>query len=105
MATKRRESGYMAKTEKIVGVRELRDRLSAYLQRVANGESITIGVRRTPVARLVPAAPAREAAALDRLVASGAVRRATRKPGARGPVKLRKRQRRLVSDIVSEDRR
>jgi prevent-host-death family protein len=94
----------MAKNERIVGIRELRDRLSAYLKLVANGQSLTIGNRRNPVARLVPAAPAREGEALDRLASAGAIRRASGKPGTRGPVKLRKRSRCLASDIVREDR-
>jgi prevent-host-death family protein len=95
----------MPKTERVVGVRELRDRLSAYLQLVASGQSLTIGNRRNPVARLVPAAPEREAAALERLAASGAIQRASGKPGERPPVKLRKRSKRKTSDIVREDRR
>ena len=105
MATIGGQSGYMVKTERIVGVRELRDRLSAYLKLVSNGQSLTIGNRRNPVARLVPAAPAREATALDRLAASGAIQRGSGKPGTRDPVKPRKRPRRATSDLVREDRR
>lgn len=95
----------MAKSEQVVGIRELRDRLSAYLQLVANGQSITIGNRRNPVARLIPAAPEREAAALDRLAATGALQRPSGKPGGRAPVKPRKRSKRTIADLVSEDRR
>lgn len=35
-------------------VRELKSRLSAYLRRVAGGESVTVRVRRRAVAKLVP---------------------------------------------------
>ncbi len=43
------------KPEPMVGVRDLRARLSAYLRSVSRGASITIGNRRRqPVARLVP---------------------------------------------------
>jgi prevent-host-death family protein len=94
----------MAKSERTVGIRELRDRLSAYLKLVANGQSLTIGNRRHPVARLVPAAPARESAAIDALAASGAIQRASGKPGSRDPVKPRRRPHRSTSDIVREDR-
>jgi prevent-host-death family protein len=37
-----------------VGVRELKERLSAYLERVEEGESVTITRHGKPVARLVP---------------------------------------------------
>lgn len=40
-----------------VGVRELRDHLSAYLDRVKAGEMITVTEHGTPVARLVPDEP------------------------------------------------
>ena len=94
----------MAKNEKTVGIRELRDRLSAYLQLVARGHSVTIGNRQRPVARLVPAAPEREAVAVARLAAAGSIQRASGKPGSAGPVKPRKPSRRSTSDIVREER-
>ena len=37
-----------------VGVRELKDRLAHYLRSVQRGEILTVTVRGTPVARLVP---------------------------------------------------
>ncbi|MGH7312217.1 MAG: type II toxin-antitoxin system Phd/YefM family antitoxin [Candidatus Rokuibacteriota bacterium] len=88
----------------MVGVRELRARLSAYLRTVSRGTSITIGNRRRQaVARLVPVARSRESELLDRLAEGGTVRRGIGKPGQSPRVKPRK-TRRLLSDIVTEDR-
>jgi prevent-host-death family protein len=91
--------------ERVVGVRELRARLSAYLRAVARGATVTVGNRRrAPIARLVPAHRSRDAELLDRLAARGLVQRAAGKPGNAVRVKPR-RTRRLLSDIVLEDRR
>ena len=93
------------KGQPIVGVRDLRARLSAYLRSVSNGATITIRDRqRRPVARLVPASKSPENELLDRLADQGFLRRGLGKPGQGQPVKSR-RGRRLVSDIVVEDRR
>ncbi|MHA6628320.1 type II toxin-antitoxin system Phd/YefM family antitoxin [Pseudonocardia sichuanensis] len=59
-----------------VGVRELRDQLSRYLERVRHGEEIEVTERGNPVAMLVPLPDSR--AKLAELVASGAVTPATR---------------------------
>jgi len=52
-----------------VGVRELRQNLSVYLERVAAGESLEVTDRGQAVAMLVPLRPG--ATLVDRLVASG----------------------------------
>lgn len=39
-----------------VGIRELRDHLSRYLERVQAGEELTVTDRGRPIARLVPIA-------------------------------------------------
>ena len=57
-----------------VGVRELRQRASELLRRVATGETIEITDRGRPVAVL---APPPDGSALDRLRAAGEVHRAT----------------------------
>ena len=89
----------------MVGVRELRARLSAYLRSVSSGASITIrDRRRRPVARLVPVARSPEHELLDRLADQRTLRRGVGKPGGGVRVKSRSR-RRLVSDVVIEDRR
>ena len=66
-----------------VGIRELKNNLSRYLERVRNGERITVTDRGRPIAELRP--PPTEAAAnqqmskLDRLIREGRVRPALRK--------------------------
>jgi prevent-host-death family protein len=91
--------------EGVVGVRQLRARLSAYLRDVARGQTITIGNRqRRPVARLVPVTRSTDSELLDRLAERGGLQRGAGKPGRRARVKPRK-ARRLLSDIVREDRR
>jgi len=52
-----------------VGVRELRQNLSVYLERVAEGETLDVTDRGRTVAMLVPLRPG--ATLVDRLVASG----------------------------------
>jgi prevent-host-death family protein len=54
-----------------VGVRELRQHLSAYLRRVREGERLIVTERNRPVAELVPLG--REHPGLRRLVAEGRV--------------------------------
>ena len=82
------------------GIRELRDHLSRYLERVQAGEELTVTDRGRPVARLVPVDSQNT---FDRLVAEGLVVPATTRgrsrPGTRvtaaGP----------VSELVTEQRR
>jgi prevent-host-death family protein len=66
---------YMArrKAEAVVGVRELRQNLSVYLDRVKRGEALTVTEHGAAVAILRPL-PA-ESSALDRLVFEGRARR------------------------------
>ncbi|MBI1726843.1 MAG: type II toxin-antitoxin system prevent-host-death family antitoxin [Candidatus Rokubacteria bacterium] len=93
------------KPQPTVGVRDLRARLSAYLRSVSNGASITIrDRRRRPVARLVPVLRSPESELLNRLADQGILRRGVGKPGQGPRVKSRGR-RRLLSDVVIEDRR
>jgi prevent-host-death family protein len=89
----------------LVGVRALREKLSAHLRAVARGEIVTISDRkRRPVARLVPVDRNPEDDVLDRLAARGALQRGAGKPGGQPPVRP-KRKGRSVSDFVIEDRR
>jgi antitoxin (DNA-binding transcriptional repressor) of toxin-antitoxin stability system len=88
----------------VVGVRELRSRLSAYLRAVAQGRTITIGDRRRrPMARLVPVVRSEDDELLDRLAARGVLQRGVAKPSGKPRVASRSRKR-LVSDIVIESR-
>ena len=58
-----------------VGVRELRQNLSVYLDRVKAGESLTVTERGAEVARLVPMPASRST--IDGLIAEGRARPAT----------------------------
>ena len=60
-----------------VGIAELRQNLSKYLQRVAQGERLLVTDHNRPVAELGP--PSSTSAALDRLIAEGRVSRPTRR--------------------------
>jgi prevent-host-death family protein len=92
----------MAKTQ--IGVRELKDKLSATLARVRRGEVITVTDRNRPIAVIVPARGTEEADEVVRtLVKSGRLAWSGGKPTGlanaprvRGP---------SVSDAVVEDRR
>ena len=64
---------YMTDT---VGIAELRQNLSVYLRRVANGERLIVTDRNRPVAELGP--PATPGSGLDGLIADGRVSRPTR---------------------------
>lgn len=91
----------MAENE--AGVRELKTHLSAYLRRVREGETITITDRGDPVGRIVPIEESLE----DRLkaLADAGVIDWNGKPLPRRSPVAQNRGDRLVSDIVSEDRR
>jgi prevent-host-death family protein len=75
-----------------VGVRELRQNLSVYLERVKEGETMEVTEHGHPVAHLTPL-PVEPASALERLVAEGRATPAygdlleleTVAPPARGP--------------------
>ncbi|MGH2540408.1 MAG: type II toxin-antitoxin system Phd/YefM family antitoxin [Actinomycetota bacterium] len=85
----------------VVGIRELRDHLSAWLDEVASGREITVTDRGKPVARIVPVTGRSK---LDQLIAEGLVSPATRpaEPAdARPPIPVRG----SVSDIVIEQRK
>jgi len=82
-----------------VGVRELRDNLSRYLDRVRSGEEMVVTDRGRAIARVLPMGTDR---VLDQLVADGIVttarKRARRRPR---PIKAAG----TVSDLVAEQRR
>ncbi len=62
-----------------VGVRELRQNLSVYLDRVKAGETLEVTERGEPVAELRPR-PMERRSVLDRLIAEGRVTPATIRP-------------------------
>ena len=73
---------YMSET---VGIAELRQHLTRYLRRVAEGERLIVTDRNRPVAELGP--PPTTGAALDRLIADGRVARPVRR-GLPAPLEL-----------------
>ena len=83
-----------------VGVRELRENLSAYLDRVKAGEEVVITERGKRVARLV--GPSR----LDQLIAEGRVRPARRPKSSirlKPPIQIDGPP--WLSDVIIEDRK
>lgn len=82
-----------------VGVRELRDNLSRYLDRVRAGEELVVTDRGRAIARVSPVGAER---VLDRLIAEGVVTPARRPKGRAGrPIKAEG----SVSDLVADQRR
>ncbi len=73
---------YMSET---VGVAELRQNLSKYLRRVADGERLVVTDRNRPVAELGPVS---RGGTLDRLIAEGKVIPASRAVPDFTPIKL-----------------
>jgi prevent-host-death family protein len=86
-----------------IGVRELKDKLSATLARVRRGATVTVTDRNRPVAVIIPARSANEEELVRTLAKSGRLawsggkpRGLGKAPHVRGP---------SVSDAVVEDRR
>jgi prevent-host-death family protein len=82
-----------------VGVRELRNHLSRYLDRVRGGEEVLVTDRGRAIARVVPVGAER---VLDRLIAEGVVTaaRQPKRPAAK-PIETKG----TASDLVGEQRR
>jgi len=93
----------MAEHVTTVGVRELKNRLSEYLRRVADGERIVVTDRGRPVATLAPIEETDAARAAWRLVTAGVATWNGGKPVglADGPIPRGG----SVADAVIEDRR
>jgi prevent-host-death family protein len=83
-----------------VGIRQLRNHLSDYLDRVREGDEVVVTDRGAAVARIVPIEGGRT---LDRLIAEGLVS-PTAKTDRMGP-KGRIRANGSVSDLVADQRR
>ncbi len=83
-----------------IGIRELRDHLSQYLEQVKAGEEIVVTDRGRAIARLVPV---ERESTLDRLIREGRVTLPTRdhRTALSDPIDIGT----TVSDIVIRDRR
>ncbi len=84
-----------------VGIRELRDHLSSWLDEVVSGREITVTDRGKPVARLVPVAGLNK---LEQLIAQGKVRPPLRSARPAADLPLIEVQG-SVSDLVIEQRK
>jgi prevent-host-death family protein len=89
----------------VVGVRELRAHLSAYLRRVVRGESVIVSDRRRkPIARLVPIPRGADDEWLEQLAAREIVVPPTAPFVLPKSIRL-KGKGKLAAEIVLEDRR
>lgn len=90
-------------SERKVGVRELKDRLSQYLRAVKSGQTIVITERGKPIGRIIP-----EAISLDEklkvLVEAGLAEWNGERPPKGEPV-AKVRGKKTVADLLIEDRR
>lgn len=89
-----------ATSEVEVGVRELKNRLSHYLERVTTGDEIIVTMRGRPMARITPLGSAENR--FDALVAAGIVRPPDHRRWARPAKRIRSRG--PVSDLVADQR-
>ncbi|HEY2995840.1 MAG TPA: type II toxin-antitoxin system prevent-host-death family antitoxin [Methylomirabilota bacterium] len=86
-----------------VGARQLKNRLSEFLRRAAEGERITVTDRGRPVAVLGPAESTVDDEAIWRMVRAGLATWGGGKPrGARKRIRIRGGP---ISDTIREDRR
>ena len=86
-----------------VGVRELKNRLSEFLRRVAAGEHITVTDRGRPIAVLGPPESTPDDDAIRRMVREGLASWGGGKPlGARRPARLKGKP---MHETIREDRR
>jgi prevent-host-death family protein len=82
-----------------VGVRELRNNLSRYLDRVRDGEEVVVTDRGRAIARVLPVGAER---VLDRLIAEG-VATPPQQPKRRAGKPIKSKG--VVSDLVANQRR
>jgi prevent-host-death family protein len=83
-----------------VGIRDLRNNLSKYLDKVRGGQEIVVTARGLAVARMIPLSEERR---IDRLVAEGVITPARQNRRSRPRHRIESTE--PVSDLVSEQRR
>lgn len=84
------------------GIRELKARLSHYLRRVREGETVVITDRGQPIAHIVPFEQT-TTERLEQLQAGGLIAWSGKRLGAQAPV-ARAQGERTVADLLLEDR-
>jgi prevent-host-death family protein len=84
-----------------VGIRDLKNNLSKYIERVRSGEEVVVTDRGRPVARLSAVDSSTDR--LAELIAAGVVRAPTRTTRHRRPPRIQAKG--SVSDLVAEQRR
>ena len=89
-------------TQTIVGIRDLKARLSAYMQQVKAGATVVITERGRPIGRIVPLSPSVETR-VQELVQAGLMAWSGRKLAPLAPV-ARTRGKRTVAALLLEDR-
>ena len=86
-----------------VGIRELRQQLSKYLRRVAQGEQVVVTQRGEPVALIIPPGPVQPEETLLSMVRESVASWEGGKPhGAREPIAAKQGS---IAEMISEDRR
>jgi prevent-host-death family protein len=84
-----------------VGIRELRQSLSVYIERVRKGEVLRVTERGVPVAILAPLPGSQSR--LQRMASAGEVERAIRDPARLGPPQAPRKQSRItLSEALSQ---
>ena len=89
-------------TQTAIGIRELKTRLSNYMQQVKAGSTLVITERGKPVGRIVPLSPSVETR-VQELVRARLMAWSGNKLVPMAPV-ARTRGRRMVADLLLEDR-
>ena len=89
----------MAKGLRVVGVRELRQNLSVYLERIKDGEALTVTEHGRAIAELRPLGM--DTDPLARLIKEGAIA-PPRRRGAALPRPMRMKTGRRVSELLDE---
>jgi prevent-host-death family protein len=88
---------------RVIGIRELKAHLSAYLKKVEAGEHLTVAHHGRPIAAIVPATPEPKVAWVHAMVAEGGALWSGGKP--RGLKPRLKSRGKPASRMVLEDRR
>ena len=89
-------------TQMTVGIRELKARLSNYMQQVKAGATLVVTERGKPVGRIVPLSPSVETR-VQELVQAGVMAWGGNKLAPMAPV-ARTRGKRMVADLLLENR-